>query len=322
MTVTQGDVAPPLLIENSTGLLLILCAILLLFSSGPTSYRAQDADVPDDVEVYVAPYVRYHLDEHWHGWPSIEHMVVFGDSWSDTRFDYKGARPSAENPLGNPPYPGETSSNIANWIDYLVYDYNQSLVLTANFAIGGATIEGVHEGDDRRMELQVTEYFASLHKNSTGGVLYDWKSNSSLFTIWIGINDVVDHYDRKAPLDETFEMYADLIDWLYQTGARNFFIVDVPPLEWSPLAESHHDFDAWQLLVRDYNHRVDRLTWNFTEAYHDVTTFHFSSYQLLTDVMETPCVLPESCKIKVTKAYCDACELQGSISSSCRDMVR
>lgn len=285
-----------------TLILLLLCAVLLLFSAGVTKENI------DGIDVSFGPYVRYHLDDHWHGWSSIEHMVVFGDSWSATRFDPLGPPPSVENPLGNPPYPGETSSNKANWIDYLVYDYNQSLVLTANFAIGGATVEGVGEGDSRRMELQIKQSFAALHKNGTGEVLYDWKSKSSLFVLWIGINDVVDHYDRKAPLDEMFAIYAGLLDWLYETGARNFFIVDVPPLEYSPLGVAHHDFDGWHDLVLNYNQYVDRLTWNFTQAYHDVTTFHFSSYDLLDDIMQEPCKLPDACGLKITKEYCKACK--------------
>ena len=50
-------------------------------------------------------------------------------------------QPSLGNPLGNPPYPGYTSSNGPNWVDYLTVKYNQSLVETYNIAFGGATID-------------------------------------------------------------------------------------------------------------------------------------------------------------------------------------
>jgi len=47
---------------------------------------------------------------HWNGWSNIEHLVTFGDSISNTHFRVNGKQPSAENPLGNPPFPGQTTA--------------------------------------------------------------------------------------------------------------------------------------------------------------------------------------------------------------------
>ena len=46
----------------------------------------------------------------WPGWSGIEHMFIFGDSYTTTGFEVNGTQPSRENPLGNPEYPGYTSS--------------------------------------------------------------------------------------------------------------------------------------------------------------------------------------------------------------------
>jgi len=47
-------------------------------------------------------------------------MIVFnsGDSYTQTAFDILGTKPTPENPIGNPTYPGNTFSGGANWIEY------------------------------------------------------------------------------------------------------------------------------------------------------------------------------------------------------------
>lgn len=64
-----------------------------------------------------------------------------GDSYTTPGFNDTGVQPSIGNPLGNPNYPGYTSSNGPNWVDFLTVKYNESQVLTCNLAYGGATFE-------------------------------------------------------------------------------------------------------------------------------------------------------------------------------------
>lgn len=51
------------------------------------------------------------------------------------------AQPSVTDPLGNPTYPGYTSSNGPNWVDYLTVQFNKTLLETLNLAYGGATVD-------------------------------------------------------------------------------------------------------------------------------------------------------------------------------------
>ncbi|KIJ30182.1 carbohydrate esterase family 16 protein [Sphaerobolus stellatus SS14] len=48
----------------------------------------------------------------------IEHFFSFGDSYTDTGFNITGpfAGPGVANPLGNPVFPGFTSSGGENWV--------------------------------------------------------------------------------------------------------------------------------------------------------------------------------------------------------------
>jgi hypothetical protein len=55
-----------------------------------------------------------------------------GDSYTTPGFNDTGVQPSIGNPLGNPNYPGYTSSNGPNWVDFLTVKYNESQVLTCN----------------------------------------------------------------------------------------------------------------------------------------------------------------------------------------------
>ncbi|KAJ4492399.1 hypothetical protein C8R41DRAFT_724351, partial [Lentinula lateritia] len=59
----------------------------------------------------------------------------FGDSYTQTGFVTNDTLPAPGNPLGNPVYPGY------NWLDFGTTTYNNSLVLTYNYAYGGATID-------------------------------------------------------------------------------------------------------------------------------------------------------------------------------------
>lgn len=70
---------------------------------------------------------------------ALEYLISFGNPYSTTGFDINSTKPSSSNPLGNPAFPGYTSENGNNWIDDLITVYNTSLLLSYNFADGGAT---------------------------------------------------------------------------------------------------------------------------------------------------------------------------------------
>jgi hypothetical protein len=63
-----------------------------------------------------------------------------GDSYSQTGFDPTLAAPSSSDPLGNPTFPGWTTTGGPNYLGYLIETYNTSLMLDWNFSSGGATV--------------------------------------------------------------------------------------------------------------------------------------------------------------------------------------
>ncbi len=116
-----------------------------------------------------------------------------GDSYTSTLFDIHGPQPSPENPLGNPPYPGSTSSDGPNFVDFLTITYNRSYIHTFNLAFGGATIDpslvASPYGDIvQSFKQQVQNEFVPTYANTP---TVPWRAANSLFTIFFGINDAI-----------------------------------------------------------------------------------------------------------------------------------
>lgn len=105
--------------------------------------------------------------------------------------------------LGNPPYPGFTATGGENWVDYVTTQYNKSLVLTYNYAYGGATIDASLVAPFEPTVLSLTDQVNQfLSGAGTKPASAPWTSSDSLFSVFIGINDIGNSYylsgDRDA----------------------------------------------------------------------------------------------------------------------------
>ncbi|RAK75167.1 SGNH/GDSL hydrolase family protein [Aspergillus fijiensis CBS 313.89] len=174
----------------------------------------------------------------WSAAATTKYVISFGDSYTSTTFDVTGTKPSAANPLGNPPYPGWTASGGTNWISDIVAKYNNSLLLSYNLAYGGATVNAslvapylptVYSIIDQVDEFQ--EYLSPPPSWAP------WDAKNTLFAVWIGVNDVAGSWYQTSAaalereiLDQLFEQ----IEHVYQGGARNFALLTVPPIERTP----------------------------------------------------------------------------------------
>jgi len=126
-----------------------------------------------------------------------------GDSYTQTGFDPTSTLPSPGNVLGNPPYPGFTATGGENWVDYVTTQYNKSLILTYNYAYGGATIDASLVVPFEPTVLSLTDQVNQfLSGAGTKPASTPWTSSDSLFSVFIGINDIGNSYylsgDRDA----------------------------------------------------------------------------------------------------------------------------
>ena len=96
------------------------------------------------------------------------------------------------NPLGNPAYPSNTLSGGPNYIDFLTVKYNNSLVLSYNFAMSGATISdsivAAVSPSIHTFQQQVEQYYEPKY-STPGGENAPWSANDAIFLIFIGINE-------------------------------------------------------------------------------------------------------------------------------------
>jgi hypothetical protein len=119
---------------------------------------------------------------------------------------------------------------------YLTVIYNTTATLLYDFAISGASIP-----DGFTVEI-LNEYepqYASQFGQGAG----QWNGDNSIFASWISINDInwcsslfsSIPSNFSACLPPRLDMYFDLMTSLYDSGARNFFFVNMPPLFRAPM---------------------------------------------------------------------------------------
>ncbi|MCJ1407171.1 hypothetical protein MMC19_001241 [Ptychographa xylographoides] len=253
------------------------------------------------------------VKKYWSGWNNVQKFFPFGDSYTTTGFNITMTQPGPGNPFGNPPYPGYTSSNGPNWVDFLTVKYNQSFVETYNLAYGGATVDSALVAQylptvlDFRQQVnqEFVPYYGKSGKNLAG-----WTSSNSLFAAFFGINDVGNSYGQQSKTlnAQIFVVYKRLITTLYNQGARNFLFLNVPPVNLSPGttiygggAESLEGLD-----IADFNDRLAAMINTFANDNPDTTIFSFDTNAIFSAVLESPAAFPETAGYKNTTGYCAA----------------
>ncbi|MCJ1241910.1 hypothetical protein MMC14_009916 [Varicellaria rhodocarpa] len=254
------------------------------------------------------------LGKYWPGWNMIEKFFPFGDSYTTVGFNVTSDQPDAANPIGNPPYPGYTSSDGPNWVDFLTTVYNQSFIETYNLAYGGAVVDSSLVAQFQPTVLdfvqQVNDEFIPVYAGVDNGV--GWTSVNSLFAAFFGINDVGNSYSgQNATLnDDIFVVYARLVDQLYQAGARNFLFLNVPPVNLSPgtTVNGQDTVDLEGADIEDFNQHIANLATNLSATYPDATVFQFNTNTIFSQILEDPTSYPQTADIANTTGYCVAYE--------------
>ncbi|KAK7685612.1 hypothetical protein QCA50_011479 [Cerrena zonata] len=216
---------------------------------------------------------------YWHGFPKIQHLVIFGDSYSDVGYLPKPhLRPSDKHPLGVP-YPGVTwaEDDAPNWVGYLLKEFTPGHeFLVYDYAIGGHRVDGVvHQIQNR--------FIPDIGDKPDGA---RWSSDDTLFVTWIGINDLAFTKDRKTvddSLGKLFEQQARL----YELGARNFLFIDVPAVHRSPAVAERRSANVLELLAY-WNIRLRHFVTEFASTRSDVTTLIYSSFALFSRILDNP----------------------------------
>lgn len=239
---------------------------------------------------------------HWHGWPNVENVFVFGDSYTSSDFDPKKEQPSLSNPFGNPALP-KSSSIHQKWIHYLTMTYNSSAIRTYNMASYGATMDAFVRF---YYENYMPYYGIANHTGAAG-----WNGTNSLFATFFGINDVRRCTDQPLTKDRCGEIYAGLftiygflLEQLYATGARNFLLLTIPPLDRMPFSRKW-GHPVPPRAVADWNTALASLAAAFTQRHADATLFRFDAHALFAAVMDDPTAYPQTERYLRTADNCE-----------------
>ncbi|KAF2193797.1 carbohydrate esterase family 16 protein [Zopfia rhizophila CBS 207.26] len=249
----------------------------------------------------------------WPGWKGVKYLFVFGDSYTQTGFNVNGTQPNPANPMGNPAYPGWTSANGPNWVDFLTYTYNQSYLQTYNLAYGGATVDSALVAPYAPTVLSLKNQVQDLYLPTYGAhpLSTPWTSSTSLFAFFIGINDVGNSWwkNNATLIDLIFTEYESLLEQVYETGARSFLFLNVPPVHISPLglSQGNQSVEAEGVAIADWNKRVGKLSQKLKSKHEDVgEVFVHDTYQVYWDAIKDPKSFAQTSGLKNTTGYCEA----------------
>ncbi|KAF9043964.1 hypothetical protein BJ165DRAFT_1478774 [Panaeolus papilionaceus] len=230
-------------------------------------------------------------------WPPFQpnYWFSFGDSYTQTGFSPTGTLPYDQNAIGNPPYPGWTSANGENWLGFAATKYNNSKIYTYNYASGGATIDAAlvppYAPTVLTLKAQVELFLSGAGRRPRET---DWGISNSLFSIWIGINDLGNSYymggDRDAFSDQLLDAQFALVQQLYDAGARCFLFANVPPTDRSPLilGQGQWAIDTLKGVIDTYNAKLKVRVQALQNAQIGYRTFIWDTNTQFTKILDNP----------------------------------
>ncbi|KIM31316.1 carbohydrate esterase family 16 protein, partial [Serendipita vermifera MAFF 305830] len=206
----------------------------------------------------------------WKGIRNIQNMFIFGDSYSSVNDDDSFMpHPTREQPLGTP-FPGDPwTERGPNWVGHLVRVHQPQLKVY-DYAKGGATISG--------LSTQIRKKFLARHATSV-----QWSASDSLFVLWIGINDLAETSNPVQSIQLLFQLMGEL----HNAGARNFLLLDCPPIHRTPNSgdpESGPNSDRFE----DWNGLFPVTTPNGVGVGGDTSVFVFSSWSTFMSILDYP----------------------------------
>jgi len=192
---------------------------------------------------------------------TFTNLVVFGDSYSDeSRLSYWQSHDSPPPPGLLLPPSNDTASGGFTW-DRLVADSTGAELF--DYAVSGAAISNeltprflssINGDFPSVLDYEIPAFLADIAfvNESTGtNTLYtDRKSDNTVYALWIGTNDIgVNCFFTDSEVGATSykgqpgvntlrnytEAQFEVFDELYKVGARKFVLINLAPLQLSPL---------------------------------------------------------------------------------------
>lgn len=222
---------------------------------------------------------------------SYEKIIAFGDSLSDHHGleTYIGLH----DPLLNPNGAFEAWTNGDVWVEYLADILNAGL---DNNAIAGAMTAG-HENDS----IQAASDAEQLPQLGLVGQINRFSAENSdflpadtLFTIWIGGNDLLKYGRGESAAASVEELITNAVDntinamsVLAAEGASNFLVINLPDLGKTPTynTKTPAEIAAVSSLSFSFNTALENGINNFKTLFPGVTVYTFDVYNFLNGII-------------------------------------
>lgn len=206
----------------------------------------------------------------------------------------QGAQPNAANLIGNPDFPGETSTGGENWPEFLAAADTSSPSLLYDIAVSGATVDNTFVAASTGVSTfieQVSGFTATYGPNSAGAGL--WNSEDSLFMVWFGINDISNGYTSpnwQAGAQTAIGNYFQQATNLYNAGARNIVFLGVPPIQRTPkhVSDAPDAMSAYVNAILYYNQLLQDGVNSFTSAHSDASIWYLDTIPVFDMALNDP----------------------------------
>ena len=206
-------------------------------------------------------------------------------------------------------------------------------LLTYNLAENSSTVstKHVYSGDSKDFAGQVKKFekLAGRHHkhHHKHHFTASWDPAKTVFASWFGVNDVHQTYNSKQDPDEKLYQaimsdYDKQLRRLHKLGARNFVILNVPPMDRSPATE-HNGVDAQhreKRAVQIFNNDLQAMVYSFAKVHNKDTTVQlYDTNKLFTEVLKKPQSHPQTAGYLVTNNYCKAYNLGSAWNATSSD---
>ncbi|KAL8280784.1 hypothetical protein RQP46_006788 [Phenoliferia psychrophenolica] len=223
-------------------------------------------------------------------WKQISYIYGFGDSYTTNGW---GPQNGVLTPSSH-----ATFSGGPNWINYLESTFNKSNILLRDLAYGGATINSslVYPGNTGIKSLAdqasfTVGEFVQYFSPSPRGI--KWSGKNSLFATWIGINDNFRSSFWTNTTNPAFHK-TELDNWmalqikLYNTGARNFLVLTVPPIDRTPYCIGGGAALQAQVnaTVTDFNSQLYKYATAFKRSRSGVNLLWFDAHAAFGEILD------------------------------------
>ncbi|KAJ3555507.1 hypothetical protein NM688_g2538 [Phlebia brevispora] len=135
---------------------------------------------------------------------------------------------------------------------------------------------------------QLRNVFERFPVKSTPTSLPSLDPDATLYVIWLGINDCGTLEQDRLP-DVVTQLFEDGLSKLYiKAGARKFLLIDVPPMDRSPLAATLNAPSSISEKYVLWNDTLRRHAGTFASENPETSVFIFSSYQVISSILHDP----------------------------------